>query len=370
MLWLIFTFMTAAAIFAVLWPLSRREGQSFSGSEAAVYRDQLAEIERDRAAGLIGAPEAEAARIEVSRRLLSVVEKGGGDIPAGGQPPLWRRRAVALVALILLPCTAALLYLSFGSPQLADAPVAARQNAPLEQRSIETLVAQVESHLERNPEDGRGWEVLAPVYMRLGRFDDAVKARRNALRLLGASAAREADVGEALTAAAGGIVTADAKAAFDRAAAGDPADIRIAFYRGLAAEQDGKAADAVRIWTELLSRVPADAPYRELIATSLQRLDQKSAAPGPSADDMAAAETLSPDQRAGMVRAMVERLAERLKNDGSDLDGWRRLVRAYMVLGETDKARSTILAARKALSGDPAKQRQFDEFAKALGIEG
>lgn len=368
MLWLIFILMTAAAIFAVLWPLSRRDGQSFSGTEVAVYRDQLEEIERDRASGLIGAGEAEAARIEVSRRLISAADAPRDRMPAATTLPLWRRRAVALIALVALPLGAASLYLALGSPHLSGALTAARPDAPLEQRSIESLVAQVESHLERNPDDGRGWEVIAPVYLRLGRFDDAVKARRNALRLLGATAMREADLGEALTAAAGGIVTADAKAAFERAAAIDAGDIRIAFYQGLAAEQDGKKSEAVRIWTELLARASADAPYRELIANSLARLDPKRETGGPTAEDMAAAQDLSPEQRAGTVRGMVERLAERLKNDGSDLDGWRRLVRAYMVLGEADNAKSAAVAARKALSGDAAKQRQFDEFAKALGI--
>lgn len=369
MLWLIFILMTAAAIFAVLWPLSRRAGQSFAGTEIAVYRDQLEEIERDRAAGLIGTGEAEAARIEVSRRLLAAADLDK-QAPVAAGAPLWRRRAVASIALIVLPVGAASLYLVIGSPQLSGDLVAARPDVPIEQRSIESLVGQVESHLERNPEDGRGWEVLAPVYLRVGRFDDAVKARRNALRLLGANATREADLGEALTAAAGGIVTADAKAAFERAVAIDPSDIRIAFYRGLAAEQDGQKSEAARIWTELLARAPADAPYRELIAASLARIDPKREAPGPTAEDMAAAQNLSPEQRAAMVRGMVERLAERLKNDGTDLDGWRRLVRAYMVLGEADNAKSAVAAARKALSADPAKQRQFDEFAKALGIEG
>ena len=368
MLWLIFILMTAAAIFAVLWPLSRRSAQSFSGTGIAVYRDQLEEIERDRAAGLIGAAEADAARVEVSRRLLSVADEGRPETQTPA--PVWRRRAVALIALIALPLGAVALYLLLGSPQLANDLVAARPDAPLEQRPIESLVAQVESHLERNPNDGRGWEVLAPVYLQTGRFDDAAKARRNALRLLGATATREADLGEALTAAAGGIVTVEAKAAFERAAALDPADIRIGFYRGLAAEQDGKTADAARIWSEILARLPADAPYRELIVSALDRVNPNQRAAGPTADEMAAAQNLSADQRADMVRGMVGRLAERLKNDGSDLDGWRRLVQAYIVLGEPDNVRSTVAAARKALGSDPAKQRQFDEFAKALGIEG
>src|SRR3954469_8362033 len=160
MLWLIFIPMTAAAIFAVLWPLSRRSAQSFSGTGIAVYRDQLEEIERDRTAGLIGAAEAEAARVEVSRRLLSVAEAEKSETQKPAPP--WRRRAVALIALVALPLGAIAFYLLLGSPQLANEHVAARPDTPLEQRSIESLVAQVESHLERNPNDGRGWEVLAP----------------------------------------------------------------------------------------------------------------------------------------------------------------------------------------------------------------
>ena len=108
-------------------------------------------------------------------------------------------------------------YLTLGSPRLPGQPLQARRDAPLQNTLARRLVAQVEAHLEKNPEDGRGWEVVGPVYMRLGRFEDAVKARRNALRLLGASADREADLGEALIGGANGVVTAEAKAAFERA---------------------------------------------------------------------------------------------------------------------------------------------------------
>ena len=129
--------------------------------------------------------------------------------------------AAALVALVALPIGAGRLYLALGSPQLPGQPLASRDAAPMENRSLDALVAQVEAHLAKNPEDGRGWEVVAPVYMRLGRFEDAVKARRNALRINGASAEREADLGEALMAAANGVVTDEAKAAFERALALD-----------------------------------------------------------------------------------------------------------------------------------------------------
>jgi cytochrome c-type biogenesis protein CcmH len=365
-LWFPLALMTAAAIFVVLWPLGRSRAVPGSGGEVAVYRDQMRELERDRAAGLIGRAEADAARVEVSRRLLAAADTAERAPSASLSP--WRRRFTALAAGIALPIGALGLYLAVGAPGLPDQPLVARTNGPPESRPLAGVLAQVEAHLERNPNDGRGWQVVAPVYMRLARFDDAVRARRNALRLLGPSAEREADLGEALVAEANGVVTADAKAAFDRALALDARDPKAQFFVGLAAEQDGKEAAAVAIWHDLLSRAPADAPWAHVVRESLARLEHKpdASAPGPSAADVAAAADLSPDQRAGMVRGMVDRLAERLSHDGSDLDGWVRLVRAYTVLGEQDRARGAAADARRALAGEADKLRRFDASVKGL----
>src|SRR5436305_3440770 len=201
-LWFVFALMTAAAIFAVLWPLGRgTRGGPRGGTDLAVYRDQLDEIARDRAARLIGESEAEGARVEVSRRLIAAADSQVPDATASASGGTLRRRAAALAVLIALPALAAALYLKLGSPQMPGQPLASRATTPMQERTLDTLVAQVEDHLAKNPDDGRGWEVVAPVYMRLGRFDDAVKARRNALRLNGASAIREADLGESLMAA-------------------------------------------------------------------------------------------------------------------------------------------------------------------------
>jgi cytochrome c-type biogenesis protein CcmH len=367
-LWFVMALMTAAAILAVLWPLSRRKPLP-SGSDVEVYRDQLDEIERDRAAGLIGEREAEAARLEVSRRLLAAADVLSAEPRTIAA---WRRRAAALAALVLLPLGAASLYLALGSPGLPGQPQAARRVAPPEQRSVAELVGRVEAHLEQNPEDGRGWEVVGPVYMRLGRYDDAVKARRNSLRLLGPTAQREADLGEALTGAANGIVTAEAKTAFDRALGLDAEDFRARYFSGLAAEQDGRPKDAAEIWQKLLAGAPADAAWVGLVRESLLRVDPSAtiAPPGPNAADVAAASEMSPEQRETMVRGMVARLAERLKQDGSDIDGWLRLVRAYMVLGDKEQARASAADARRALDGDSEGLRRLDELIKGLGLEG
>jgi cytochrome c-type biogenesis protein CcmH len=364
-LWFLFALLTAMAIFAVLWPLARSKGMLRSGSDLAVYRDQLEEIQRDRAAGQIGDVEAEAAKVEVSRRLI-----GAADAQAATPGPLpaatatWHRRLVAVIALVVLPLGTGGLYLRVGSPDLPGQPLSARA-ADVQNQSIDHLVTQVEAHLEANPEDAHGWEVIAPVYLRLGRFTEAVKARRNLLRLSGETAERQADLGEALVGTANGIVTADAKVAFERAVALDAQDVKGRYFLGLAAEQDGRRADAVSIWRAMVAGAPEGAPWLGFVRGELARLEG-----GPGPEDLAAASDLGPEQRMTMIRGMVEKLSDRLHHDGTDLEGWLRLVRSYMVLGERDKARAAAGEARHALASDPEKLRRIDELVKGLGIEG
>lgn len=365
-LWFVFALMTAAAILAVLWPLSRR-GPERGGSDIAVYRDQLDEITRDRAAGLIGAAEAEAAKVEVSRRLIAAADAAEAEKPVPEIASLWRRRATAITGLALLPVGAIAFYLMLGSPQMPGEPLAARLNAPDENRSVETLVGKVEAHVERNPNDGRAWEVLAPVYMRLGRFDDAVTAWRNVIRLNGSSASREADLGEALVFAANGVVTVEAKAQFTRALALDGQDVMARFYTGMAADQDGRRAEADAIWRELLANAPPGAPWVELVRNAMERKAPAAAATGaaphPSAADTAAVTKLNPDQPHD-ISSMVARLADRLKQNGSDAEGWAQLVRSYRALGQDDKAQAAVADARRALAGDPDKLRVFTEASE------
>lgn len=371
-LWFVFALMTAAAILAVLWPLSKR-GRLRSGSEVAVYRDQLDEIGRDNAAGLIGAAEAEAARIEVSRRLLAAAA-AGEDKPTASPSP-WRRRATALAALVLLPAGATALYLVLGSPQLPGEPLAGRLAAVRQNEPLAKMIAQVETHLERNPDDARGWQVIAPIYMRLGRFDDAVRAQRKLLALQGENAERAADLGEALTAAANGVITADAKDAFQRAAERDPEQIKAQFFLGMAAQQDGDKAKAAAIWSALLAKAPPGAPWADTVRQALHEVGAgpgpavASAQPGPDAAQIAAAAQMSGSDRNRMIRGMVAQLAGKLKEDGSDVQGWQRLLRAYVVLGDRAKAEAAALDAKKALASDPAKLQEIEGVIKTLGLE-
>jgi cytochrome c-type biogenesis protein CcmH len=365
-LWFVLGLMMLAAAFAVLWPLSRAPSPGAAGSEVAIYRDQLAEVDRDLVNGVIGAAEADAARVEVSRRLLAASKIEDAQ-PQATSTVL--RRAVAITALVVLPVASAALYLHYGSPAMVDvvatpnAPVAAA-NAPLDQ-----LVAQVEAHLEKNPRDGRGWEVLAPVLFKLGRFDDAVRAFRNALTYNGETAARHANLGEALGAASNGVITAEAKAEFERARALDPGDVKARYFLGLAAEQDGRRDDAEAAWRSLLNDALPDAPWRRGVERALASLTGKIAPDIPD-DDVAAARSMSDEQRATFIRGMVERLASRLKQNGDDFDGWVRLIRAYLVLGDRDKANAAASDARGAFGGDPARLQTLNDQLKQFGLGG
>ena len=365
-LWFMFALMTVAAIFAVLWPLSRGSSAPAGGSEGAVYRDQLAEIDRDVAAGLIGASEAEAARVEIGRRLLAAAD-GQRDLPARSN--LGLRRASAIVALVGLPIAAVTFYLALGSPRLGDFPLASRTRTAEVNQPLDNMVAQVEAHLEKNPTDGRGWTVLAPVLARLGRNDDAVRAYRNSITYAGDSADRRSDLGEALAIAAGGVVTAEAKAEFERAVAQNAGEPRAHYYLGLAAEQDGRQADAAAIWHAMLAKAPADAPWRPVVEAALARVGSP-AAPALSNDAMAAAKDMSEADRSAMIRGMVDRLATRLKQNGDDVEGWLRLMRAYMVMGERDKAAGALVEARQAVANDTERLRQLNEGVKNLGLGG
>jgi cytochrome c-type biogenesis protein CcmH len=186
--------------------------------------------------------------------------------------------------------------------------------------------------------------------------------------------------------AANGIVTAEAKASFEKAVALDASDVPARYFLGLAAEKDGNRAQAAALWRALIAAAPPDAPWIDFIRGALARVDDGaasgdpsrgasggqsgSASGGPTEDQVAASSKLDPEQRKAMIQGMVERLSERLHRDGSDAEGWLRLVRSYMVLGEREKALAAVLDARRALAGDPTNLRRLDDLVKGLGLEG
>ena len=213
--------------------------------------------------------------------------------------------------------------------------------------------------------------MIAPVYLLLSRFADAVVPHKKAIALNGDSPAREADLGEALVAVANGVVTDEAKLAFQRAAASDPHNVKARYFLGLADEQDGDRNAAAQKWRALLGDAPTDAPWRGFVSAALGRITgEPLGSAGPSTADVAAAENMPEGERAEMIRGMVQRLSDKLHTDGNDVDGWVRLVRAYAVLGDRDKAKDAAADARSALADRPDQVKRIDDLVKSLGLEG
>jgi cytochrome c-type biogenesis protein CcmH len=172
-----------------------------------------------------------------------------------------------------------------------------------------------------------------------------------------------------MAAAAGGVVTAEAKAEFERAFALNADDVKASYFLGLAAEQDGRSAEAASIWRAMLAKAPPNAPWRPLVQAALVRVG---GLPVPALSDeaVAAAKGMNETDRGTMIRGMVDRLASRLKQNGEDVGGWLRLVKAYMVMGDPDKAKGALMDARQAVAKDPERLRQLNEGLKNLGLDG
>ena len=359
-LWFIFLVMTVTALAAIILPLVFGGKIAPGGSDIAVYKDQLAEIGRDLESGLIGAKEADAARIEVSRRMLRAVELSHTAQYSSPDAKLSARRLATLaIALALLPALAGSLYLRLGSPVAASiAKVVDQSRVDSDDAIVDAMVTKVEAYLKEVPDDGRGWETLAPIYMRMGRYEDAVRAWQNTIVILGDNADREENLGESIVAAADGAVTKEARTAFDRVRSIDPENVPARFYAGLAAKQDGRRDEAARIWRDMIAVSPPDAEWADTVRDALARLDEPSAAATGEAQSLA-------DQQVAMIKLMVDGLAERLKVDGQDLDGWLRLVRSYNVLNDRDKAEAAAADARNAFAQNPEKLAKLEDGLKA-----
>ncbi|MCB8820038.1 c-type cytochrome biogenesis protein CcmI [Microvirga rosea] len=360
MIWVILMVMTAAAVMAVLWPLSRSAAVARQvDPNTQFYRDQIAEIERDRDRGAMLPEEAEAAKAEAGRRLLRASGLRDHEALAVGEPALRRRRAVSTLALSVLPIVALAVYGAYGSPHLLSEPPGAQLRQDAGKLDLDTAVVQIEAHLAKEPQDGRGWDVLAPVYLRLGRIEEAVKAYESALRYLGRDAGRLASYGEALVIVHDGIVTADAQAVFQEALSLDASSVKARLYLARAAEQDGQVEKAKSEYQTILASAPPEAPWRGFVQDQIARIDGNQGGSAPAMREQPNAEA---------IVGMVQGLASRLEAQGGSPEEWARLMRSYVVLGQRDKAVAATKRAREALAQDAAGLRTIDAMAQELKL--
>lgn len=422
LLWIGFALLTVFVIAALAYR-ALRDGAGAPAGEAAdvaVYRDQLKAIETEREQGLLEAGEAEAARAELARRLLRAADAPGA-LPAersgksratasapAAQPARW---AIASAA-ILIPIAAFAIYFRVGSPSMPGKPHAERvAQVGKGQHSMQDLLGMVEARLRDKPEDGQGWDVIAPIYLKQERFKDASHAYANAIRLLGETPQRISGFAAALVMGNNGIVSRDAHAAFERLLAIQPGNPEARFWLAMAKEQGGDVAGAIADMEALAKAAPPDASWRQFVETRIAEMrkneagggkgaastggaqpaaagaspkmaaaepkaaapaDQSAAAaappPGPTAADIAAAQALSPQEQEAFIAQMVDRLAARLDKNGNDLEGWKRLIRAYRTMGRDQDAQGAIAKARRAMEGNAAALQDLTALAQQLGI--
>ncbi len=409
-LWIILTIMAVVAAALLTVPLVRRQEARADARTAtlAVLKDQLADVDVQLAAGAIPPGEAEGLRTEIRRRMLAA-----GHVPIERERPLGSRGlnrvAIGLAAAVGIAATA--MYASMGRPDLggivpptvtgAAAPAAAPGGD--QAAEVTMLVSGLEKRMAKNPSDPEGWRMLGWSYFQTSRFDDSAKAYAKAVALKPDGVGYQSAYGEALVQAAGGVVTPAAQAVFIKAKALDSADARARFFLGLGKSQSGDARAAVDDWIALLGESAGDAPWVPQLRQAIEQtaaeakidvsarlaalkppvsggagvapppsVEAPSAAMarGPSADQVAGAAAMQPGDQQAMIRGMVDRLAGKLKANPADEDGWVRLMRARMVLGDTAGAagaKADALAAFRANAGATARLKSA---ADGLGIKG
>lgn len=363
MFWILAGLLSAIVLALFAWPLIRpRRTAPVGERDLAVYRDQLGELDREVARGLLPESEADAARLEIQRRLLAAAQGNLAMPEPRGGPRALGAGSWALL-LLLLPAAAVAIYLDLGTPGLPSVPFASRSPAVTSDHDLVKMVDELSAKMKANPGDPKGWLLLANSEAALGRFKESAEAYAEAIsRTPAPDAELQSRYGEALTLAADGQVTPKAKAVFAAVLALDPKEPRARFYMALAEAQGGHLDVALTQWVALEADSPADAPWRDTLAGEIEStakqlgrdpatLPGRSPAPsappasagsgaGPTAQDMANAANMTPEQQAAFIDSMVSGLAQRLKAQPDDVDGWLKLANAYDKLGRAEDARA------------------------------
>jgi cytochrome c-type biogenesis protein CcmH len=381
--WILVGVLVAGVTLAITRPLTRSAGPPVKAADAdiAVYKDQLREVVADEARGSLAAREAEAASAEIARRLLRSTETNAKS-PDGGPGGRGRfAKPIYVVTSIALPVASLALYLAYGAPGLPGQPLSERIATASDTMKPNDLVAKVEARLRDHPDDGTGWDVIAPVYYAMGRYANAAEAYGNALRLVGESPRRLQGFANARIRAEDGVIPQDAKKALERILVIAPDSKEPRIWLALAKEQDGHLTDAAADYRKLIAEAPADAPWRKVLEERLAGLTpgagkgaadsngkQADGATPSSTPDAAAVSAMSPEERQAFIGRMVDGLAARLKADGTDAAGWLKLIRAYDVLGRRDDAIKALNDARTGLKNDKGGLASVEDLARQLGL--
>jgi cytochrome c-type biogenesis protein CcmH len=407
-IWIVLAAITLLVAGFVLWPVLRQGPASGDRDnmpvkddadveidhDLAVYRDQLNEIERDIERGVLSPEQANAARIEVQRRILSadqrIKARTEDSILAAKASPV---RFVSAMAIVVFLIGGFGLYLDLGRPDLPDRPIASRAdeiNAIQHAQSVNSdridvlnrAVSDLSQKLIQDPTNLQGWELLGASLMALGRPVEAQTAFLEAVKLSGRDGDYLAMYAESLIRGDNGQINATARGVLKEAATSNSTDPRIQYYLGLSDAQDGNIAAAIDRWITLVNDASGDASWVPMVVARINdaalaqgidiegrlKVAQAPQMPGPSQEDVAAAQQMTPEERQEMITSMVEGLAERLESDPNDPDGWARLMQAYMVLGKADEAHTAWQKASDVFADQPELVARFDALAEEIGV--
>lgn len=389
--WTIAALMVAGAAASLALPLLRKkvDGTDAAEYDMEVFRDQLAELERDHGRDVITDDEMEAARTEIARRMLAADarrQKPAARESAGG---MTGTRILAGVLAITLSAGAVLLYLEVGAPGTPDMPLAQRSDLPVpgeEDERIRKVVAELARAAKANPGDADAWLRLANAYNSIEMFGDAVAAYRKAIGLGPVAAEINGDFAETLVMAAQGSVTPEARAIFETELASGAGDPRPQFYLALGDYQAGKPREALDRWAALIASTSADAPWLDIVREHLAQaandlgLDVAEVTPEPlpaqgggtpqlTPEQRAEMEAMTPAERDAMIREMVEGLDAKLREDPTNLESWERLIRARVVQGERDAAQDALDRALEVFAQAPVPTGRLVKLAAELQLD-
>ncbi len=355
--WLFASILIALIVVFTLLPMMLGGGEEDSlGFARAFYREREAEFAAQLAGGEIDQAAFDAALAEQGRRLLALAK--AEQAQPGPEKTTRRRKVAALIMLFFVPIFSIGLYARLGRPGMADVPLAGRQVAPKD-FDVATAIEKMELHLARNPDDLHGLEIIAPVYIRGGRFEDAAKAWRRVIAIAGESAPRLGDLGEALVAAGNGVISAEARQMFEAALKLDPAQRRASFYLALALEQDGRKEEAIGALERLRDDLP-ESIARERVGGEIARIKGVDVPAG--GEGIAA---MPEPERRQAISAMVDGLEARLFAQGGSLGEWQRLIRSQLVLGQKERVMASLEKAREAFKDRP-EGKALTEALEAL----
>ncbi len=363
-LWIVCIIILFAALTAVILPVIRLRTNNFDQQDAIVYRDQLTEIERDIERGILSAKDGDILQDEIKKRMKK--NKKNGENRNGDQPET-RKQAITKTAVIIsiIPFTSLGLYSHLGSPGKPDLPFAKRKFIPPSETAngdLKLLLKRLKKRLNKNPNEIDGWTLLGQSLVSLEKFNEASDALKRAFQIDPSRAEIAASIAETKFMANGGTFDTEVRHFFKKAQKLNPREHKALYYLGLDSFTRKRYQEAIQYWVDLISVSPLGAPWLDTVRERLVKAAdfgkfkisdfssrlispsdnpanlQQSRENGPTQDDINNAKSMTKKEREQFIRSMVERLAERLKLDPDNLDGWRRLARSYTVLGEQKKA--------------------------------